>query len=1304
MASSRWKRFAFFDRKNLKIPAPIFDDILPPDNNQNDRRNLINTNNSTNDRNSIAESVSLAVINGAGVPYASLPEQPSGDDPRLGVLGMAATLEACNQYGGGANKSTDTDDDINTHEGQLLASSFQFSSSGQTLATPAGIQKKSGNVNGSLVLAFISSRSTRRVHCIDLTVRCNPIHDLTSSPSTSHNIDGMLERNDDKMLPSGRDGHDFEDLDGWRGYFLPFSYDTSSQVAETPNAANNSAIPKNSSPSVKHPRIVGMAVCSDHEATAIKSGKNIYVACITDVDDSVGVTVHRNPHLYLNDSMEILSNRSARSSSATNVDSANAAKKLKSTPKVEIYQPLGEFDFRHRGRPTCVDISYQSGTVAVGTSTGMVILYGINPFSSGIGQQSGSNGTKKLSLLMEIPAPPTASSGNDSSGGGGSNVSVMESEVSCVKLVSELIDSTIDEEDNGGLTRNAQRKSQSTSNNETERKTKLFVTYRRVNRTDGSTTNNNRPSTAASAATASTSTTGGGICCYNLGVININSASNSSSSTSTPSARYDLDGREVTSSCICDVVVAKRNVESGQQVSEADRLIVARSDGLYTYSSTDKEGVSPIDGTKIAMCAVPPPPVSRRKYYSETFLSSIKDFNTSKDKEEFKLQGSSEKVYMQSTAASDVGASYVLIAMKDSKSGRDAVDIYDSSNKLVANHFLLSPGHKALQAVGVTTSLRSVADGSTRGGLSSAIIITTGGSLITLREKVTADKVALLVQKNLYSAAISMAFADPFYKAIDITLLFQRHAEHLFRKGDFAAAMDQYMYTIGSLEPSHVIFRYIEAPKIPLLVKYLEELRAREMATPVHCELLKTCYLKLNDVNMAEKTSALLSKSLNSASTKLVSNLLHNPSEALAAICSFEAPHAVEALKIHGSVLARALPRETAGIVISLCDGVYSPGVLAGVGERRKVTSDVLKELLESKHREVSCEMYPVHLFSTAFMENPKLLRVILYHCFSHKRTLSISLKRTLLQLILEEWSAAKSAGNSDLQKSRRDDAISILMDPNSNDEVGDYESLVIVQQHDFVEGEILLYERLQMVPLLIEKYAQEGTYKARRQMLAMCRSDPEILGEVLGHFVNMTTENLNQENHKCNDDASVNSESELGELLDDVKEALQMAKSQGVLQPVRIARILAGDGVGQFRNDYGPDGINKECEGVPLSVALDYIGSVLDEKSEEVKRLKGDVEDYNSMCNSMETEIQKLLSYSEGMAGNTSTKHDNHLKNIDINGMYSKLLDSSYDTTSNAVEEKKSEAASEEFWRAIGQAEDRFGTIARFFAKDIID
>lgn len=248
------------------------------------------------------------------------------------------------------------------------------------------------------------------------------------------------------------------------------------------------------------------------------------------------------------------------------------------------------------------------------------------------------------------------------------------------------------------------------------------------------------------------------------------------SQISAPSARHDLDGRQVPSSGLCGAVSTPDGV----------MFTVARPDGLYTYSTTHKIDVSPIDGSKLAVCLVPPPE------------------NGGLGRE---------------AAPGKAGPSFALVASTDLKSRRDAVDIYDSTNKLVAFHLLLSPGHSAVRAAGVTTSPTRSADGTLRNGKASAIVFTSGGSLVSLTEKKTAEKVHLLVQKNLFSAAIYVAYGDPSYGSADIIALYRKYAEYLYRKGDYSGAIEQYIHTIGALEPSHVIFRYLDAPKIPLLVK-----------------------------------------------------------------------------------------------------------------------------------------------------------------------------------------------------------------------------------------------------------------------------------------------------------------------------------------------------------------------------------------------------------------------------------------------------------------------------------------------------
>ena len=289
----------------------------------------------------------------------------------------------------------------------------------------------------------------------------------------------------------------------------------------------------------------------------------------------------------------------------------------------------------------------------------------------------------------------------------------------------------------------------------------------------------------------------------------------------------------------------------------------------------------------------------------------------------------------------------------------------------------------------------------------------------------------------------------------------------------------------------------------------------------------------------------------------------------------------------------------------------------------------------------------------------------------------------------MAEWNNSKRSGDTEAEKLRRKEAITALTDAHCR-EIGDYDALVLVQLAGFSEGELLLYERLQMVPMLLSRYAQDGGDRARRQMLAMCRNDPEILADVLGHFVEIASEKVCHDNV---DDASVNSEEE--EILDDIREALSLARSQGVLAPVRIARILAGEGTGQFSVDMARTDKNKRT--VPLSVALDYVGDILDESRGDIARLAAEVEQYTELCTSMEAEVEALLS-GNSLDKQGAEKHD--IAKVDIDELYSRLQSSLED---GPKLENKTMQSREAFWREMNQSDDRFETVARYFAKGLI-
>lgn len=1232
MTSSRWKRFTFFDRKNLPLPPPVVKDLIPTvggtltASTRGARGDVVNQSSSSLDPASLypeetnhedcikighGEYFSLVAATNVSLPSSLSSEvdgavgaSTSGDDLRVAMKrGAAGDGAPAMQAGRLAMHSRSAVNTSSHHEGTIQAVG---SKGGTTIGGEEG-------GNGELQLLFASSRNTSLVHCVDITVRCTPdnphlVQNSVSDTASSVGGDGKNAFASGSSLGASSALANPEELDGWRGHYDPFqcangflsgkketSVTASSATKPAPTTSSKSNSKRvsaeqrildehlggggsnyetasgslfGSSPfanellepsaPLKKARIVGLATASS--AGDSSNDSILYVASVTDTLETVGVVVHSNPHLMLS---------MLPPSSATGVSTSNEYS--------SYYKPSEGFNFTTNGRPRCVSVL--PGVVCVGTDTGVVLIYAFDCKSS----------KGKMALVAEIPAPRGVVEKSEG------NTLPMYA-VSSVELIGPRT---------SGEKESIAQKSFS-PNSDVHR---LFVAYRRRVQTDGSgATPGSGPS--------------GGVCCFDLGGLRIPGKPlqvGLSANAPVVSARFDMDGRDVGSSCLCDKVSLPpmppswikseaAKIEGDRQLDMKEkedtaasstmekmlpRYVVARGDGLHLYSPSEKVGVCPVDGNKTALCSLPPPPVA---YLSRPLKPLVGSSS---------LDGSAGR----NDASLGAGASYALVATTDSKSGRDVVDIYDTTNKLVGFHVLLSPGHRALRTLGIASSPTVGGGTLIRGGRSTAVILTSGGSVVTFTEKVTPDKVSLLVQKSLYAAAISMAFSDPsFYRPEDITALYRRYAEHLYRKGDFAAAMDQYIFTIGSLESSHVIFRFLDAPKIPLLVKYLEALRAQRLQSTVHDELLRTCYLKLNDHESAGKIILSspnagdggvvpLNPDGSEVSTVSISrNLLacaDDPSEMLAAICSLEAPEAAQALVSHGPMLARSLARETAGVVIALCDGTYSPTALADAAAGRSASQ-------QNRDDGLMCEKYPICLFANSFMENPKLFRLILSHCRRNECILTPTLRRTLLELTLDEWNAAKRVGDAELEKLRHDEAITMLSE-NHADDMGDYEALVIVQAVGFYDGETLLYERLNMVPMLLDQYARSGSERSRRQMLAMCEHDPELFSEVLAHFVRMAGDKLKD---FPREDLSVDSESEVGGLLHDIHEALLLARELG-LPPVRVLRILGGEGHGQFSTDNTTHIHAVNRGSVPLSVAMDYVGATLDDSTQKIKRLK---------------------------------------------------------------------------------------------------
>jgi hypothetical protein len=166
---------------------------------------------------------------------------------------------------------------------------------------------------------------------------------------------------------------------------------------------------------------------------------------------------------------------------------------------------------------------------------------------------------------------------------------------------------------------------------------------------------------------------------------------------------------------------------------------------------------------------------------------------------------------------------------------------------------------------------------------------------------------------------------------------------------------------------------------------------------------------------------------------------------------------------------------------------------------------------------------------------------------------------------------------------------------------------------------------------------------------------------------------------------------------LDDIQEALALARRQGVLPPVRIARILAGEVTGQFSSESAMGDAQKRRT-VPLSVALDYVGTILEDSRKEISRLKSEVEEYNLLCNTMESEIDSLLRASNALPAVAGETLGQPSSRFNIDELYWKVRAEDGDIVDNTSDQPR-----EAFWRDMNQSEDSFETIARFFAKGVL-
>ncbi|KAF8271913.1 hypothetical protein EI94DRAFT_1678503 [Lactarius quietus] len=127
-------------------------------------------------------------------------------------------------------------------------------------------------------------------------------------------------------------------------------------------------------------------------------------------------------------------------------------------------------------------------------------------------------------------------------------------------------------------------------------------------------------------------------------------------------------------------------------------------------------------------------------------------------------------------------------------------------------------------------------------------VLSNDGKLSCLREKPTATKLDMLYRRGYYVLALDIAKTQQMGQE-SVADIHRQYGDYLYAKPDYDAAMQQYLQTIGHVQPSYVIRKFLDAQRIHNLVTYLQELHSLGVANSDHTTLLLNTYTKLKDAS-----------------------------------------------------------------------------------------------------------------------------------------------------------------------------------------------------------------------------------------------------------------------------------------------------------------------------------------------------------------------------------------------------------------------------------------------------------------------
>ncbi|XP_067666114.1 vacuolar protein sorting-associated protein 11 homolog [Haliotis asinina] len=384
--------------------------------------------------------------------------------------------------------------------------------------------------------------------------------------------------------------------------------------------------------------------------------------------------------------------------------------------------------------------------------------------------------------------------------------------------------------------------------------------------------------------------------------------------------------------------------------------------------------------------------------------------------------------------------------------------------------------------------------------------------LYQLQEKDTQTKLEMLFKKNNYTLAISLAKSQQ-YDADGLIDIFTQYGDHLYSKGDHDGAIDQYIKTIGKLEASYVIRKFLDAQRIHNLTKYLQALHKAQMATEEHTTLLLNCYTKLKDVSKLDefimtkdrevdfdvetaikvcRQAGYHKHALSLAEKhakhewylKIQLEDIKDYHKALEYIGKLDFDEAENNLKQYGKILMSEVPQQTTQLLKRLCTD-YKP--------MNKPLVDQLSMDGGLQHIQKANAEEFIHIF----VNNSGKLTEFLEHMVEVQPNSSNLVYNTLLELYLHDMMHERDIAP---RVDRERKTLELLKNPDARYDID--HALILCQMNNFKAGILYLYEKAHLYQQILRYHMEHDEYV---HVIDACKKfgqqDPSLWVQALSFF-----------------------------------------------------------------------------------------------------------------------------------------------------------------------------------------------------------